>query len=234
MTKSELVDAYVRGDLDRRRFITKLTAMGVSGGAALAYAGSLAQNAAASPSHNGVGFIARGQDVDDEYGTAIIIENIVAILNQVLADLNGIFASFDDFLDQFDVGDGGLDEGDFDVIQDISEQIAEQLAALIATLEGLFGTSGSSSGIQAFRSPRASSLAQTSGTALEQLAVLAEKLNRQVGIYAAVIPAVEDGEQRQLMTNIGLVAARHAALISYMAGLNPIPSAFEQPINPMS
>lgn len=237
MTKIELVDAYVRGDLDRRRFISKLTAMGVSGGAAIAYAGSLAQNAAASPSRNGAGFIARAQDADDEYGTAIIIENIIAILEELLADINDIFDSFDDFLNQFDVGDfvdGGLDESDFDVIEDARAQIAEQIDALIATLEAIFGTTRSSSTIKAFRSSRVSSLGQTSGTVLEQLTVLAEKLNRQVGVYAAVIPAVEDGEQRQLMTNIGLVTARHAALVSHMAGLNPIPSAFEVPIDPMS
>jgi hypothetical protein len=237
MTKSELVDAYVRGDLDRRHFISKLTAVGVSATAAVAYAGSLGQSVAASPSRTSAGFIARAQAADDEYGTAIIIVNFLAILEEILASLDDILDSFDGFLDAFDVGDfvdGGFDETDFDIIADARAQIDEQIDALVAVLQSLFGTSEPSAAIKAFRSQRTSSLGQTSGTMQEQLVELANQLNRQVGVYAAVIPAVENGEQRQLMTNIGLVTARHAALISYLAGINPIPSAFETPIDPMS
>lgn len=237
MTKSELVDAYVRGDLDRRHFISKLTAVGVSATAAVAYAGSLGQSVAASPSRTSAGFVARAQDADDEYGTAIIIENILAVLEEVLANVNAILDSFDNFLDEFDVGDfvdGGFAETDFNLIEDASTQIDEQIEALVAVLSSLFGSTEPSSAIKAFRSPRASSLGQTSGTMQEQLVEMANQLNRQAGIYAAVIPAVENGEQRQLMTNIGLVTARHAALISYLAGINPIPSAFEVPIDPTS
>lgn len=48
MPKHELVEAYLEGRLDRRDFVRRLTALGVSAGAATIYAASLSDSAAAA------------------------------------------------------------------------------------------------------------------------------------------------------------------------------------------
>jgi hypothetical protein len=48
VSKHEVVDAYLRGRIDRREFVRRLTAIGVSSAAAVAYAQTLSRPAAAS------------------------------------------------------------------------------------------------------------------------------------------------------------------------------------------
>jgi hypothetical protein len=49
MSKHEVVEAYLQGRIDRREFVRRLTLTGVSAAAALAYAASLGDSAAAAP-----------------------------------------------------------------------------------------------------------------------------------------------------------------------------------------
>lgn len=215
MTKSELVDAYIRGDVDRRHFVSKLTAMGVSATAAVAYAGSLVQNTAASPSRNSAGFVARAQDADEEYGTAITLasdEAGVEALLDAAAALQGPLAALDGFTAE-DFAEIGLDGEDLELLLDIRAQHQEHVEALSA----LIGAPAPGAGGAAPDTPLA-----------DLLVTLAEAFNDFVAVLAAVIPALEDGETRQLVTTIGLVAARHAALVSAIAGIDPIPSTFEE------
>src|SRR6266508_1583744 len=76
MTKLELIDAYVRGRIDRRHFVRRLTAAGVSSGAAFAYAQSLGPRAAvAGAARNPAGFVVRTQEDDADYGVACSIDS---------------------------------------------------------------------------------------------------------------------------------------------------------------
>src|SRR5665811_49831 len=168
MTKSELVDAYIRGEMDRRGFITKLTAMGVSATAAAAYAVSFAQNAAASPARNPAGFVARGQDTDEEYGTAFIIELIEAAINALLEAVNAIVETLDELFASFTSDDlvaEGFDATDFTLLQTIREQIDEQLEALNAFLV----TATGSGARNAFQARTYSTLAQTPEDSLQEI-----------------------------------------------------------------
>lgn len=225
MTKMELVNAYVRGDLDRRGFIKKLTAVGVSSGAALAYAGSLAQNAAAAPTRTGAGFISRQQDGDDEYGVAVIIENIQEAIAAVEARIDAILQSLNDILSAFDVDDflsAGFSESAFDTLNTLPGILTTQQEAL-ESLGGL-GRTNTRQGFAA--------RLQSTDSLEDQIAAVADELNRAAGEWAAVLPAVEDEEARQLTSQIAIVAGRQAGVVSFIAGIDPIPGAFEQPIDP--
>ena len=59
MSKNEIVTAYLNGRIDRRQFVKRLTAVGVSSAAAMAYAQSLASPATASgTTRDSNGFVA--------------------------------------------------------------------------------------------------------------------------------------------------------------------------------
>lgn len=226
MTKSEIVDAFIRGDLDRRGFIKRLTAVGVSSAAAMAYAGSLVQNAAATPSRHGAGFVMRAQGADADYGPTIPVEEIeeaVQAINDALDELvTGLSSLLDDF-DASDFLDAGFEEGVAELLGNLLSQINEQIAAL----SSLFGLTGGASA-NAFSQSTGSS----GGSLVERLTEVANGLNETAGMYAALIPSLEDVENRQLFTQIAIVAGRHAALVSYLVDIDPIPGAFEQPIDP--
>jgi len=59
VSKNEIVTAYLNGRIDRRQFVKRLTAVGVSSAAAMAYAQSLASPATASgTTRDSNGFVA--------------------------------------------------------------------------------------------------------------------------------------------------------------------------------
>ena len=87
---------------------------------------------------------------------------------------------------------------------------------------------GSPSLVNAF----AQSTGGASGTLVERLTEVANGLNETAGMYAALVPSLEDVENRQLFTQIAIVAGRHAALVNHLVDMDPIPGAFEQPIDP--
>lgn len=225
MTKTELVDAYVRGDLDRRSFIARLTGLGVSVGAAVAYATSLAPATSAapgaSPIRNSAGYIARAQNADGEYGTAIILSSDAEGIQDLLVALSAVDAVLAS-LDSFSADDftgAGFSEDDYNLIQTINDQHQQHVNALAA----LAGSSGAAS-------PGPKSVSYTS--VQEFLTALADALNTLTGVFAAVIPALQDGQIRQTVTEIGLVVARQAALVSSLAGEDPLPNTFEPVIDP--
>jgi hypothetical protein len=222
MTKSDVVDAFIRGDLDRRGFIKRLTAVGVSSAAAMAYAGSLVQSTAAAPS-TGSGFITRGYMQDADYGLAVAIENVPEAIQALLATIQERASAIQNLLGDFDgddFADAGLDEADREVLADIQGQIVEQAQA-IAAFRGLPLAEATETAVEA-----------VSGL-IEALTAVAEGLNEAAGEYAALIPALEDPLERELFSQIAIAAGRHAAIVSYLAGLDPVPGAFEAPIDPV-
>lgn len=220
MGKHELIEAFVRGDIDRRQFVSRLTMLGVSSGAAIAYASSLGQSAAAAPVGSGAGFIMRAQDADDpDYGTAILIEVIEAleevaarIQNRILA----VMAALEEVLD------GAVEERVLGILERIRQQQQEHFDAVIAQLRALAGAdagveSEDGDGDEEFDSPE------------EFMTTLADRFDELTRMYAAIVPATLDGATRQLLMNIASVASRHAALVSFFADGDPIPGAFEEP-----
>jgi hypothetical protein len=223
MTKNDVVDAFIRGDLDRRGFIKRLTAVGVSSAAAMAYAGSLVQNTAAAPS-NGSGFITRMQDADATYGPAVPIGNVRAAVQALLRDVLNFIRSLQSLLEDFDAAAfpaADLNETDRAVIQSILDQAIEQAEAIRALLNLPEQAGGQGAPGQA-----------ATGTLPERLIVLAELADEIAGEYAALVPALEELEQRELFSQIAIVAGRHAAILNYLAGNDPVPGAFEEPIDP--
>lgn len=224
MTKSEVVDAFIRGDLDRRGFIKKLTAVGVSSAAAMTYAATLVQDVAASPSGNGTGFITRGFMQDDVYGLAVPIEDVpaaIAALSSETVEIADTLAALIANFTADDFTNAGLDDADAEVLQTIQSQLLEQAAA-IAAFTG---------------APAAAEQAETSvdvatGTLIDALTIVAQGLDELASGYAALIPALEDPAALELFTQIAIAVGRFAALTSDMAGLDPVPSAFEEPLAP--
>jgi hypothetical protein len=230
MTKNELIDAYVRGDVDRRGFIRKLTAMGVSATAAAAYATSFGHDALAAPARNGAGFVARAQ-IEEDYGVGVIIEDLLEAVQSFLSLIADILNILDQLLS---LGSGGLSQAlsfqgatadptqhpDWQYLDEIRAQIAEQQDAIVAQLGPSYGVTAQTSTQQA------------SGSADELVSALADQMNTVAGVAAALIPSFPDAADVQLMTNIGIVNGRHAAIVNSIAGNNPSPSAFETPIDP--
>jgi len=225
MTKRELIDSYTRGDLDRRGFIRGLTALGVGAAAAATYAVQFGPSAAASPS---TGFVmnARQQDTttDEDYGTAITLESDEQGIEIALAQLGvaaDLLAAGLGAFTAADFTDAGLPAETADLLGTIQDQLADQMDALNAL--GLdLGTAAGGAGAP----PAAPATPQ------EFLSQLSDQLDTLTSALAAIAPALEDGEARQTVTNIGFSVSDQSAIVAFLAGEDPIPAAFEEPALP--
>lgn len=218
MTKRELIEAYIQGSVDRRDFVRRLTALGISAGAAVAYAQTLAPAASAAPGRNAAGFVVRAQTTDAEYGTACVLANDGTGVTALLAAVQGVQATLA-ALDNFSAGD--FDEGVFDALSTIRNQQQEHADALSSILGDLG------------ESTPATPSAGTFSSAGAFLTALATALNNLVSLYAGVAPAlIDSGEVRQTVTTLALSAAQQAAYVSDAAGNPPLPNAIVQPICP--
>lgn len=228
MTKRELIEAFVRGEVDRRQFINRLTMLGVSGGAAVAYATTLGESAYASSAKPVSGFVMRAQATDDEdYGTAFFLELIEA-LQAVIVAITDLILVVLDGLAAFIAGDFAA--GVFESLQTIEQQQQEHLDAATAMLTAAGGAAG---GVGA---TRLGFQAQQFATSDELLATLADGFDQLTAMYAAVVPTITDtdGEVRQTLTEIASVASRHAAAVNIYAGRDPFPETFQTPALPAS
>lgn len=205
MSKIELIDAYVRGDIDRRSFMRKLGAFGVSATAAAAYAGSLASGASAS---TGSGFVARAQP-DDDYGLGDIIQNLI---NTIIALIRAIFEAIFGGFGSSDFEQAGLSDNQVAMLQRMSSQVEEQASAL----DGIFGTASAPKAEVSFSNLN------------EALTSLASEYNRYTGALARVAPSIEQADARELVTAVGFAASRQAAVANELAGGEPLPSAIER------
>lgn len=198
MSKIELIDAYVRGDIDRRSFMRKLAALGVSATAAAAYAGSLGTSASAS---TGTGFLAKAQD--DDYGIGDFIEGLIAaIVALIRAILESIFGGI---FGARDFEQAGLSDRQVSMLRQMSTQMEEQAAAL----DGIFGTA---------QAPKV----EVGGSLNELLTQLAAEFNRYTAALARVAPTLESAEARELVTSVGFSASRQAAIANELAGGNAL------------
>lgn len=239
MTKRELIQEYVSGRIDRRDFMVRLTGLGVSAAAALAYAQSLTPSAAASAASRDATNRYLLQTTIGEYGPGGIFQTIVALLEfaaqflQFIIDLlanllSGLFAMPASggarALAPIGVGDP-LPNGDT-----LTQSDADQLKTLHNQLEAHLGAITSAFGDFGAKAP---ATASTAATSKGDLTTLAQALNDLVSFQAAVIPTLSgEGPKttalRTTLVTAALVEAQHAAFVNQLVGDPPFPDTFAQ------
>ena len=228
MTRHEVIDAYVSGRIGRRDFMTRLTALGVSAGAATAYAFSLAPSAAASGADRHGFVVARAQD-DGEYGGPILgfPETVGEAIEAAIAFTSSLSAALAAILDAY-----SAEDFDFAAVvgatiianlQEFSSQLDEQLSVLEST-----GSAGGGAAKSA-RPLAVVNLAQAA-TAQEALTQLAQRYSILDGYYAGAVPSLDDADARLTLMGIALVNAAQGAFVRTALDQAPSPSAFIEPI----
>jgi hypothetical protein len=230
MTKHELIDAYASGRIGRRDFMTRLTALGVSAGAATAYAFSLAPSTALASGGDQRGFVvARAQD-DGDYGGPILgfPETVGEAIEAAIAFTSALSAALQAILDAFDAEDFGFAAVDGATVlanlQEFSNQLDQQLSVLEST------GSAPSSAAKSARPLAVAALAQTTATAEEALTRLAQRYAILDGYYAGAVPSLDDADARLTLMGIALINAAQGAFVRTALGQEPSPSAFIEPI----
>lgn len=235
MSKHELIEAYITGRIARRDFVRRLTALGVSGAAAAAYAHTLTPAAAAGGlARDAKGYIVRLQD-DDPYGE-IPVEEILEILRVVLAVLERLFSLIDQLFAQVNGAPSGARQFAYRSVALQSGELSETDLTELDTLREQFGlhrdalqTAIRDFGGDSSAAPTSEINADNSDDALSKLASL---INTTVGVFSGVIPAIPgSGNQivslRQTLTGIALVQARQASFLNRLIGEPAFPDTFE-------
>ena len=212
MSKHEIIQAYIRGEVDRRGFIAKLATLGVSAGAAAAYATQFAPSVSASAPG---GFVVRAaQTQDADYGTTVDFPDdaaAVAFAAAILDALTALFAALANFTSS------DFAQGVFEQLTDFASENSEQADAL-KSLSAVSPVLGTTMGLK--------KAAQTDPAAF--LADLDKSYNTAVQNFNAVVPATDSGETRQTLSNISHAVARQAGVVSFLNGGDGTPNgAFE-------
>lgn len=224
MSKPELIAAYVSGRIGRRDFMRSLTALGVSAGAAAAYAQSLAPGASAA----GVGRDRSGLRVraQDEYpvGEFGDLTEVINLLLQMLAILEAIL-------------DAGLANASMAPLrrqtgEELSADDADQLATLqsqtlahrdrLRTLLNDVGGTEDDVTVPEF----------IYDTADDALLDLQSALETNTSIYAGVIPGTTETSALTTFAAISLVGGRHAAFVNRLLGESAFPETFQSAATP--
>lgn len=213
MSKHEIIQAYIRGDIDRRGFVTKLAAFGVSAGAAAAYATQFAPGvSAAKPG----GFVVRAaQTTDADYGTSVEFGSdaeAVTLVSDAIGAVAALFAS----LSSFSAAD--FPEGLYDQLNDFLGEIQEHADAL-----------SSLATIPTRRSATMGLRQSTPSSADDLLKQLEAAYETGVKNFVAAVPAVDAAEIRQTLADISHAVARHAGVLSFFVKGDGTPNgAFEE------
>jgi hypothetical protein len=224
MTKHEVINDYISGRIGRRDFMTRLTALGVSAGAALAYAQTFITDTSAAGSRPAGHFVDMAQ-----YGGPILgfPETVGEAIEAAIAFTTSLSTALQSILDAF-----GAEDFDFAAIvgatiianlQRFSSQLDEQLGVLEST------GSASSGAAKSARPQAVAALAQTD-SAEEALSKLAQRYAILDGYYAGAVPSLDDADARLTLMGIALVNAAQGAFVRTALGQEPSPSAFIEPI----
>lgn len=222
MTRQELIRLYTDGQLPRRDFVRRLTLAGVSAGAAVAYAQTLAPSAGAAA----VG--TAGHELIFGYGGDIPPGEIDDIIAALVDLLDAIIDFFSAALDNFD----GSDFADFlggvrDVLADL-QTLGDQLQAERDTLGA---ASASVAGLAPVKRRLVASRLAQSQTPDDFIADLGDVLDIQCRLYAGLIADADDSELRGQLASLAIVKGEQAAYVRTLRGTSPFPSAVETPID---
>jgi len=224
MTKHEVINDYISGRIGRRDFMTRLTALGVSAGAALAYAQTFIMDTSAAGSRPA------GHSVDmAQYGGPILgfPETVGEAIEAAISFLSGLSAALQAILDAFDAEDFGFAAVTGPTIitnlQEFSNQLDEQLSVLESTGNAVSGAAKSARPLSVVN------LAQAA-TAQEALTQLAQRYAILDGYYAGAVPSLDDADARLTLMGVALVNAAQGAFVRTALDQAPSPSAFIEPI----
>ena len=225
MSKQELIRLYAEGKLARRDFVRRLTLAGVSAGAAVGYATSLAPSASAAVRPLAV-------QQDDEYGGPVDPDDIDEAIDATITLLNGLvdfvqsainFFSPEDFVEF-------LNGGTLDTIA----QLTNLLAQLREEQSALAAATGSSALVSAGSTKRQLAMTarlQAGQTPDQFLADLGDVLDTQCRLYATINPLIDDATLRQWTASVGVNKGAQAAYVRLLRGLDPFPAYLEAPIS---
>lgn len=213
MTTQELLRLYTQGQLPRRDFVQRLSLAGVSAGAALAYAQTLAPSASAA-----VGRLDLYPQA--QYGGPIDTGDLDAAIQTLSAILDALIDFVQSALDQF----GEADFADFlGGTVDVFAELQTLLAQLGSERDSLVANSGTGEALNV-------QPAQP-GSPDDFLANLGDVLDVLVQLYAGLIGAAEASEPRQLLASLGLVKGEQAAFVRLLRGTSAFPNDLETPID---
>lgn len=223
MSKRELVQLFTAGDIDRRDFIRRLTLTGVSAGAAIAYAQSLAPSASAAVDNL----------IISQYGGGVVIEDLEEAIQAVVEIAEAVADFASDGLENFasqdfeDLLGNGVDV--FAELETLVDQIDAEVEVLSGAIEALgIMIAPTIKGRAAFAVSRLQS-----ATPDEYIATLGDLLDVQAQLYAGIIPALgENGAVAQDLTSLAIVKGSQAGFLRLLRGLSAFPSSLETPISP--
>lgn len=217
MTKHELVDAYIQGRIDRRDFIARLTGLGVSAAAAVAYAASFAPSAHAAAGRTKNGYVVRLQDTDfdDEYGAPIGACEALDVLIDVAERMNSRLGSL-----------RSLNQG----LRQVLQRFEDRLQLLQDLQEARCGTAGRRpSSLAAFSSTL---LSQNSNSEKQERLDLLKYVDTIASLYAYIVPSVEEDDVRSSMMSAAMAIARDAEVVRRLIGEDPSDGLLQRPLSP--
>ena len=224
MTRHELIDAYVSGRIGRRDFMTRLTALGVSAGAAAAYAQAFVMGTSAAGSRPSGHSVSMAQ-----YGGPILgfPETVGEAIEAAISFLSSLSAALQAILDAY-----SAEDFDFAAVagatiianlQEFSNQLDEQLSVLESTGSAASGAAKSARPLAVVNLAQAES-------AEEALTQLAQRYSIIQGYFAGAVPALDDADARLTLMGVALVNAAQGAFVRTALDQAPSPSAFIEPI----
>jgi len=213
MTKLELIDAYAAGRIDRRDFVARLTGLGISAAAALAYAQSFAPSASAATSRGRSGYVVRTQDSDSEYGTPIGICEALDVVIDVSQRMIDRLASMT-----------SLNNG----LRNVMNRMQQRLELL----QEMETTNCESASTGSLARGVVTRLAQNSNSEKQQREDLVTYAETVACMYTYVVPTVDDIEQRTSLTSIAMAISHEVANIRRIVGEDMSEELMIQPISP--
>jgi hypothetical protein len=203
MTRHELIDAFVSGQIGRRDFVRGLTALGVSAGAALAYSNTLAPKTAAAGRQSSP-YVMRFQAQEDVYGTVCTLNEVEAATavaaaeQEVSSILEGILADFD----QSDIPF-------INALEVLNDHVSQHIDVLNTMVTDLGGTPPT---------PPPQPTYTDVDTAFDELI---DALGGLTQLFTGVVPATANGERRQARMGIAMNLNKH---LGYILALRNNPS----------
>ena len=224
MSRQELIRLYSEGLLARRDFVRRLTLAGVSAGAAVGYATSLAPSASAAIRPLAV--------QQDEYGGPVDPEDLDEAIDATLTLLTGLVDFLQSAIDFFSPEDfvEFLNGGTLDTIAQLTNLLA-QLREEQAALAAATGSATLVSAVSTKRRLAMTARLQAGQTPDQFLADLGDVLDTQCRLYAGIGPIVEDPTLRQWTASVGVNKGAQAAYVRMLRGLDPFPEYLVTPIS---